>query len=220
MKPKIFVLLFSRYIRRTAFIKWSEKDSGVSLTSREVGLVLNAAWDNYTIGANQLSKQANIGNWFVMNFGYLTLSAFQALVDFGLDETSSIELIRDITWHVTSKGAKLAERFSKRVFRDQLKQLDFFVSLVMKTLFSRPGYQFSQGTLENGLFLDVHQCPAAELMKLNDGSELCIESWCNVDFGLVEILGGRLIRTGTIAMGKEKCDFRIYRSQSIPVKTR
>ncbi|MEJ2487725.1 MAG: penicillin acylase family protein [Anaerolineales bacterium] len=51
----------------------------------------------------------------------------------------------------------------------------------------------------------------AELMKSNGASELCVESWCGVDFGLVEIFGGELKRSGTIAMGKGKCDFRFHK---------
>jgi hypothetical protein len=39
-------------------------------------------------------------------------------------------------------------------------------------------------------------------------SDLCIETWCNLDFPLAEMWGGRLERTQTLAAGCEHCDFR------------
>jgi ubiquinone biosynthesis protein len=77
----------------------------------------------------------------------------------------------------------------------------------MKTFFSPPAYRFDTDKIEDGFYLDVKRCPVAELMAATGASELCIQSWCGVDFGLVEIIGGSLLREGTLAMSREKCDF-------------
>jgi ubiquinone biosynthesis protein len=77
----------------------------------------------------------------------------------------------------------------------------------MRTFFSSPGYEFDLGETYQGFFLDVKRCPVAELMISKGVSDLCIQSWCEVDFGLVEIIGGKLQRNGTLAMGEQKCDF-------------
>jgi len=34
------------------------------------------------------------------------------------------------------------------------------------------------------------------------------ESWCNLDFALVEMWGGKLERSETLASGCNRCDFR------------
>ena len=54
----------------------------------------------------------------------------------------------------------------------------------------------------------LYPMPVAEFFAQHDASELCVNTWCNLDFPLAEKWGGRLSRTGTIAMGKERCDFR------------
>jgi ubiquinone biosynthesis protein len=55
---------------------------------------------------------------------------------------------------------------------------------------------------------DVQRCPVAEYFLTQDLGELCVESWCNLDFPLAERWGARLERTTTIAGGAERCDFR------------
>lgn len=77
----------------------------------------------------------------------------------------------------------------------------------MRTFFSPPGYNFDLGPTDQGFYLDVKQCPVAELMISKGVSYLCIQSWCAVNFGLVEMIGGKLQRHGTLAMGEQKCDF-------------
>lgn len=208
MQSRLFKFLLSPYLRRTARKLWVGNHHRDSFTYKELRAVLDSAWKVYHVRVRSLPKQANLGNWLVMHFGYLTLSAYQALKDFGLNEETSIRLIQDLTWYVTSTWAKRARRFSKILFRDKMRQLEFFVDKIMQTLFSPPGYKYEKGNLGNGFYLDVFRCPVAELMKTNSASELCVQSWCNVDFGLVEIFRGELMRSGTIAMGKEKCDFR------------
>ncbi|NQS91007.1 MAG: L-2-amino-thiazoline-4-carboxylic acid hydrolase, partial [Chloroflexi bacterium] len=73
--------------------------------------------------------------------------------------------------------------------------------------FQSPCLSLYTGNIEAGYFLDVKRCPVAELMAANHASELCVQTWCGVDFGLVEIIGGTLQREGTLAMGRDKCDF-------------
>ena len=82
--------------------------------------------------------------------------------------------------------------------------------LVMKLVFCKPAYQTEKGALDDGFFMDVHTCPVADFMLANNAADVCISAWCGVDFGLVEIIGGRLERSGTRAMGEEKCDFSFF----------
>ena len=210
LQPKLFELLFSRYLHRTALKLWSEKQTVPALDSKNIHIILESTWSIYHSQARQMPKQANLGNWLVMQFAFVTLSAYQAMRDFGLSEETAIGLIQDLTWQITSTWTRRAKRVSTPLFRSQQRQLKFFVERIMKTLFSAPAYQFKMGELENGFYLDVLQCPVAELMKSKGVPDLCIKSWCGVDFGLVDILGGELVRTGTIAMGKGKCDFRFF----------
>lgn len=144
----------------------------------------------------------------MMQLAFLSLAAHRALTRFGLDDDTANQMIYQLSWHITSTWTKRAQRFSGLLFKSQKNQLKFFVKAVMKMLFSPPGYQFQSGEMDKGFFLDVHRCPVADLMTARGKSDLCVDTWCSVDFGLVEIFGGHLQRTGTIAMGKDKCDFQ------------
>ncbi len=206
-QTKLFRYLLSRYLYRITVRLWSENEEGLVLSPQNIKSILDSSWEKYEARIIDLEKQGNLGNWLVMNFAYLTLSAYQIMVDSGIDKEVAIDMIREMTWEITSSWANRAKRVSKYIFQDQLNQLKYFVDIIMKTFFSPPGYKFEQGKTENGFYLDVQRCPVAELMISNGASDLCITTWCGVDFGLVESLGGSLQRTGTLAMGKKKCDF-------------
>ncbi len=207
MELRSFKLISNRYLKRSALRVWTENQPDIHLSTRNIKSILDTSWDNYQTKAAEIPKQSNLGNWLMINFAYLTMAANQALVDFGISEETSRNLIKDLTWDIASTWTKRGQKFSNVFFQNQMKQLEFFVDLIMKTLFSPPGYQFERGNTKDGFFLDVHQCPVAEIMNSNGTADLCIQAWCGVDFGLVEILGGNLKRSGTIAMGKKKCDF-------------
>jgi ubiquinone biosynthesis protein len=55
---------------------------------------------------------------------------------------------------------------------------------------------------------DVRRCPVAEHFRAEGLSQLCVESWCNLDYAVAEKWGARLERTTTLAEGAERCDFR------------
>jgi ubiquinone biosynthesis protein len=216
MKTKLFILLFSKYVNKRVKKIWvgkpksSQYSESEKFDLREVQKMLTRSWEIYLSEAPFLPKQPRIRLWLVMNFACLTLSAHQALVGFGIENEHAIELIHKLIWDVTSGSVRTANRFTKYLVRDTMRRLDLLVDLVMKVVFCRPAYQTIKGELDRGFFMDVHTCPVADYMISNHASDLCVNTWCGVDFGLVEIIGGRLERSGTRAMGKEKCAFHFY----------
>ncbi len=213
IQAKLFRFLLSFYLYRVATKIWLENQDDIYMSTQDIQCLLDAAWPKYGMSVIDMEKQGNLGNWLVMNFAYLTLSAYQVMLADGINQDEAIDKIHAITWDITSTWTKRAKRLSKFLFQDQMNQLNFFVGFIMKTLFSPPGYDYKRGKFEDGFYLDVKQCPVAELMISNGASGLCIQTWCGVDFGLVEILGGTLQRKGTLAMGERKCDF-VFHSHS------
>jgi len=206
-QSKLFKFLLSSYLRRLTGRLWLADQSELGFSKKGLDLILKQSWDKYSKSVLESDKQANLGNWMVMNFAHLTLGAFQVLIEQGLSEQDAINLIYKLTWEITSTWTKRAKRFSGVIFREPKRELAYFVDLVMKTFFPPPAYRFVTGEINNGFFLDVKRCPVAELMATNGISDLCIQTWCGVDFGLVKIIGGSLQREGTLAMGRDKCDF-------------
>jgi ubiquinone biosynthesis protein len=204
---RLFKFLFNNYLQNQARINWIEIPEIGLVSEKEIQTWLHGAWGFYFPLTNELPRFGNIGNWLVMNFAALSIATFQSLTNHGIDEIIATKMIGSITWRITSKWSSRAQRFTKLLFRDQLDQLKFFVNGVMKTLFRSPGYQFDFVDHENGFLLNVRRCPVADLMKAKGVSDLCVQTWCGVDFGLVDIFGSELVREGTIASGKIFCDF-------------
>ena len=74
--------------------------------------------------------------------------------------------------------------------------------------FGAPSYKWRDVLTTDGVIaFDCSKCPVAEFFGY-DASELCVQSWCRLDFPLADKWGGQLQRTGTIASGAAKCDFR------------
>lgn len=208
IKSRLFKILLSPYLRRLITKAWRNGDKESIFPAEEINPIFKRSWQYYFASISDLEKQANLGNWLVMNFAHLTLGAYKALIDHGVDENDAVHLIYKLTWGLTETWTRRVKRISRILLRDPMHELSYFVNLVMKTFFSPPAYQFESGKLETGgFFLDVKRCPVAKMMADSDASDLCVQTWCGVDFGLVEMIGGKLQRHGTLAMGKQKCDF-------------
>lgn len=81
---------------------------------------------------------------------------------------------------------------------------------------SSPSYEWSDVASPVGVVaFDCLKCPVAEFFASKSASELCVQTFCRLDFPLAETWGGELERKGTIAAGAERCDFR-WRPRQAP----
>lgn len=64
---------------------------------------------------------------------------------------------------------------------------------------------------------DITRCPVAEYFAAHSLSDLCVSTWCNQDYALAEMWGGKLTRNETIAGGGNRCNFA-FASADTPVK--
>jgi hypothetical protein len=62
--------------------------------------------------------------------------------------------------------------------------------------------------------LDMVRCPVADYLGQRDAADLCAGSWCNLDYALAEMWGGRLQRSSTLGAGAKCCDFRFHTVQT------
>lgn len=182
------------------------------ISSSDLRPIVERIWEIYLFEAPTIPQQKNLRTTLVMNFACLTFSGYTAMIEAGMAKQEVIDSIYDLTWDITARSTRLANRISKLLIKDASRRMEYLVDLVMKLVFSPPAYQTQKGVVQGGFFMDVCSCPVAEYMISKDAAELCVQTWCGVDFGLVELIGGRLERSGTRAMGKEKCDFVFFES--------
>ncbi|MEE4195209.1 MAG: L-2-amino-thiazoline-4-carboxylic acid hydrolase [Anaerolineae bacterium] len=203
MNPKLFRFLFSRYVSRMVRKCWLDDHFNAS----ELETILQQTWTDYLAEADKIPKQANLGNALMMHFAALTLSAYRILHRQGIPKEEAIEMVSRVTKHITYTWTKRGKVLLTPFFPNKLNRLYAGMQFIMHTLFSRPGYQFTVERFVDGFREDVTQCPVAVYMKEKGIPELCVRAWCGVDPGVVAIMDGKLTRTGTLAMGRDYCDF-------------
>jgi L-2-amino-thiazoline-4-carboxylic acid hydrolase len=74
----------------------------------------------------------------------------------------------------------------------------------------RPGYRFDDVAENDGRSLNMVRCPVADYLGQRDAADLCAGSWCNLDYALAEMWGGRLQRSSTPVAGADCCDFSFH----------
>ena len=88
----------------------------------------------------------------------------------------------------------------------------------LKLEFTEPSYHHRRVPVSGGDGFDMLRCPIADYLKSQDASDLCVTAFCSLDFGIFELIGLHLERSGTIAGGAELCDFRGYPHAGSPLR--
>jgi L-2-amino-thiazoline-4-carboxylic acid hydrolase len=216
---KIIRLVLKPLLSWAAYRTWSgrnrcrEKPALGRLTSPDVRRILARGWRNFDLLAPHLPRTQTLGNRQNMVLACVTLSLFQSLVAEGVDRAYAIELIADAAWKVYEKWGVLPRVIAHVKTRDSLERMRTMVGLFLRYPFNPPGYQFDFFTRDNTVVVDMRRCPIAEYLQSQQAADLCVGSWCSLDFALAEMWGGRLECTSTLASGALRCDFRFIASR-------
>ena len=124
IQTRLFKYIFSNYFYRIAFRNWSKNEEGSDLSSQSIKTILNSTWEKYESKIIGLERQGSLGNWLVMNFAYLTLSAYQVMVDNGTEKEAAIGRIQELTWDISSTWTIRAKRLTKYIFQNQVEQVN------------------------------------------------------------------------------------------------
>ncbi len=173
------------------------------------GEILEAVWERYYELEPDLPVADTVGATFTTHLALATLAVFEVLSAHGLDKKRAYEIIYDAGWRLYTKMGEPPLLIAGAYTRDPAKRLRIATDLFRSFPFGEPGYlwQDVEGP-SHVVGFDCMRCPVAEFFARHDESELCVNTWCNLDFPLAEKWGGRLERSGTIASGAERCDFR------------
>lgn len=183
--------------------------SGASLDA-----VLDETWSRYYELERHESIQPNVGAVFTTHLAVATLAMHQTLLCHGVDPRRSHALLHEIGWRFYTQIGSIPELLASAVTRDPAKRLELSTRLFRTFPFGSPGYAWRDVPTHDGsIAFDCMKCPVAEYFARHDASELCVETWCKLDFPLATQWGGRLVCTGTIASGASRCDFRWYPDQ-------
>ena len=173
--------------------------------------LLKQIWDRYYELEPTVVLQPTLGAVFSTHAAALTLAMHETLLRHGVSAADSYRAIYDIGWSVYRQMAEPPLLVASAFTRDPRKRLKLATDLFRSFPFGSPSYQWRDVASPDGaIAFDCIKCPVAEFFATHDASELCVQTFCRLDFPLAQTWGGQLERSGTIASGAPRCDFRWY----------
>jgi len=177
-------------------------------TRAEVDNILKQVWQSYDQLAPLVPQEPKLGNRMNMLLACMSLAFFRVLMATGVEREYAIDLFGDAAWKVYTTWGRLPIFVARLLTRDPRKRIQISVNMFLRFPFTPPGYIFERLPSSEGISFDMQRCPVAEYFQKQEASDLCVGTWCNLDFALAEMWGGRLERTETLAAGHARCDFR------------
>lgn len=174
-----------------------------------IGDVMKQTWDRYYELERSVAVQPTLGAVFTTHAAALILAMHETLLRHGVTAANSYRLIYDIAWSVYRQMAEPPLLIANAFTRDPRKRLKLATDMFRSFPFGAPSYEWRDVSSPDGVVaFDCVKCPVAEFFAGKNASELCVQTFCRLDFPLAETWGGQLERNGTIASGAERCDFR------------
>jgi L-2-amino-thiazoline-4-carboxylic acid hydrolase len=171
--------------------------------------ILTPVWRLYDAETPQVSTTEGVGPTLVLHLAAITIAFHQALIDAGYEDEAAAQLVADVAWVVYRKMGAFVSLLSRFAAKDQFERIRTATRIFRRFPFGSPAYQWKEiRAAPNTVAFDCTHCPAAEYFASRNRADLCVRTFCNLDFPLAKDWSAELQRTGTIAGGAKRCDFR------------
>lgn len=198
----------------------------------DVDEILAQTWRNVEkllpqAGLEEIPTRGNQNNVFL---AILSVAAYHALLDAGLEREYAIELFADMGWKLYARFLTLPRFLARLVTRDPQKQMNFMLRSLLVFPFSapgRPGYEVQAWAEPDRFHTRWTYCaPYAYVREYVDEHgdsgevEAFIKSWCWYDWAFAYAMvdggyekQGHYERPHTLSAGDELCDMCWYAQQ-------
>lgn len=178
-------------------------------TQTEVDALLQQTWQRYEALAVDAPIEADytFGNRMNVQLACLTYAALEVFQKAGISRAYAVELIADLAWKIYEKWGAIPALLARLLGRQGEARMRFSVDAFLRFPFSPPAYRMEHLPSADGVRFDVVRCPIGVYLRERGAADLCQAAWCDLDYGLAEMWGGRLERSQTIAAGCDHCDF-------------
>jgi ubiquinone biosynthesis protein len=175
----------------------------------KAGDVLDAIWTVAGAEWKSAPQQSTLGASVTVRLACITIAAYRVLVTHVETSQEATQIVYDIAWDVYRKMGSLAWSIAGALATDDAGRMRIATKMFRTFPFSAPSYGWQDvATSGEAVAFDCVRCPVAEHFKAQGLSDLCVQTWCALDFPLAEHWHGRLERTSSIAAGAKRCDFR------------
>jgi ubiquinone biosynthesis protein len=150
-----------------------------------------------------------MGEALMLACAALTVALYRTLLNRGLGSTEARAVTAKATASIYDRMADFPWRIARVTARTPIGRLRRATRVFRRFPFGPPGYLMEDVfSDENTVAFDVKRCVVAEHFREQGLPELCVETFCNLDFALAQKWGSTLNRTTTLASGAPHCDFR------------
>jgi L-2-amino-thiazoline-4-carboxylic acid hydrolase len=171
--------------------------------------IVNDTWDKYDELAPSIPKQKNFGAALIVRGAALTIAFYNALIARGFEPPTAQTLVAAATWKIYRVMGRIPWLAARVATRDPHRRLLLATGMFRRFPFGSPSYLWKDVDGDPGVVgFDCLRCPVAEYFKSRDEAALCVATFCQLDFPLATRWGAELVRSGSIAGGSERCDFR------------
>jgi hypothetical protein len=196
---------------------------------RDVNAILKQIWQNVDelLPEAHLEKIPTEGNRLNLFLAVVTVAAYHAFLQAGVEKDYAIELFADIGWRVYTKFLPFPQLVSRLATRDPRKRVNIILRMFMIFPFSipgRPGYECKAKAETDHFCTYWTHCPPFEFVRQyveahGDRGELKAfqRSWCWYDWALTYAMvngsfkvRGHYERPHTLSEGDDICDMRWY----------
>jgi len=179
------------------------------LAQKQIRNLYTLTWQHFQVRKENLIKEDTLGANLTLKLSLLTHIMYEKMLDSGLDNRTSLNCSKQITWKLYRYYAMLAWYISGIFKRNNMIRLKWMMAIFWKYFpYNLPGYDMRrQASPEADFVFHVHRCPAAQYFHSHLLPDLCIETWCNLDFDLAREWELELYRPKTLSAGDEYCDF-------------
>lgn len=174
----------------------------------DVDRVLTRLWQIYGELLPDIPRERTLGARMNVRLAAATAAGYRALVEGGTPEDEAADLVGDIGWVVYEQWGRLPRLVSRVVAGHPVRRLAVATSLFRRFPFNPPGYVMEDVPADGLIAFDVRRCPVAEYFRSQGLEQVCVATWCNQDYALAELWGGRFERGGTLVEGADRCDMR------------
>lgn len=198
------VFLAKPWINRTIRKRLSERHSSEFIEE----LIWNSWW-SYDRLRTSIDRETTLGGRIMVELAVLSEAFYTELLRRVRSKNEAIELFNSIAWGVYEMMGRLTWAFTGVGAKGNHDRLRKAIMAFRKFPFSSPSYRWRDiPAKENEVRFNCERCPVAEYFKGRGLADVGYRTWCQYDYRMAELWGGRLELTNTIAGGGDVCDFK------------
>jgi ubiquinone biosynthesis protein len=169
--------------------------------------------------AARIPAGLNAGGRHLLTQSAYTIALHQALTERGTAPDAATDLVADVVFEANRPAHAWLHRVARLRHRDPWDRLRWQSRFLCRLYYAPPAWQLHDVDVADGHGLDITRCAVADYYRDLGLGDLCERTICVQDSLVADQYGTpvgiRFTRTGTVAGGADRCDFRYHPTSGV-----